>query len=192
MTDRPLHYRTITELAAMVRSGAVTPTGLTEHLIGRIEALNGPLNAFNLVTADRAMAEAESAERLMASGRDLGPLHGIPYAVKDLYDIAGLPTTAGSRTVDDAPRTEESEVTRRLAATSSSFRRSSSAMSSLTAGCAPGARSEPGISFRLAAFCPMLRRADGPSVSSALRRESSGAVAFFALRAISEGFGPFA
>ncbi len=116
MTDRPLHYRTITELAAMLRSGAVTPTGLTEDLIGRVEALNGPLNAFNLVTADRAMAEARAAESLLTSGRDLGPLHGIPYAVKDLYDVVGLPTTAGSRTVDDAPKTEESEVTRRLAA----------------------------------------------------------------------------
>jgi Asp-tRNA(Asn)/Glu-tRNA(Gln) amidotransferase A subunit family amidase len=116
MNDRPLHYRTITELAAMLRSGAVTPTGLTEHLIGRIEAMNGPLNAFNLVTADRALAEAKAAESLMASGRDLGPLHGIPYAVKDLYDIVGLPTTAGSRTVDTAVKTEESEVTRRLAA----------------------------------------------------------------------------
>lgn len=116
MTDLPLHYRTITELAAMLRSGAVTPTRLTQHLIERIEALNGPLNAFNLVTADRAMAEAKAAESLMASGHDLGPLHGIPYAVKDLYDIVGLPTTAGSRTVDTAPKTDESEVTRRLAA----------------------------------------------------------------------------
>ncbi len=116
MGDQPLHYRSMTGLAAMLRSGEVTPTGLTAHLIERIEALNGPLNAFNLVTADRAMAEARSAEALLASGRDLGPLHGIPYAVKDLYDVVGLPTTAGSRTLDDTPKTEESEVTRRLAA----------------------------------------------------------------------------
>lgn len=62
------------------------------------------------------MAEAKAAETLLRSGRDLGPLHGIPYAVKDLFDVVGLPTTAGSRTVDTAPRTVESEVTRRLAA----------------------------------------------------------------------------
>jgi len=116
MSDQPLHYRSITELAAMLRSGAVTPTGLTRHFIERIEVLNGTLNAFNLVTADRAMAEAKAAETLLASGRDLGPLHGIPYAVKDLFDVVGLPTTAGSRTVDTAPKTVESEVTRRLAA----------------------------------------------------------------------------
>jgi Asp-tRNA(Asn)/Glu-tRNA(Gln) amidotransferase A subunit family amidase len=116
MGDQPLHYRSMTELAAMLRSGETTPTALTEYLIARIEKLNGPLNAFNLVTAERAMAEAKSAEALLASGRDLGPLHGIPYAVKDLYDVVGLPTTAGSRTLDTAPKTEESEVTRRLAA----------------------------------------------------------------------------
>jgi aspartyl-tRNA(Asn)/glutamyl-tRNA(Gln) amidotransferase subunit A len=116
MSDTPLHYLTITELAARLRSGALTPTQLTAHQIERIEALNGPLNAFNLVTAERAMAEAKSAEALLASGRDLGPLHGIPYAVKDLFDVVGLPTTAGSRTLDTAPKTTESEVTRRLAA----------------------------------------------------------------------------
>jgi aspartyl-tRNA(Asn)/glutamyl-tRNA(Gln) amidotransferase subunit A len=116
MSDHPLHYRSITELADMLRSGETTPTRLTERLIERIEQLNGPLNAFNLVTADRAMSEASSAEVLLGSGRDLGPLHGIPYAVKDLYDVVGLPTTAGSRTLDEAPKTKESEVTRRLAA----------------------------------------------------------------------------
>ena len=95
MSASPLHYQSITELSAMLRSGETTPTRLTEHLLARIEQLNGPLKAFNLVTADRAMAEARAAEELLASGRNLGPLHGIPYAVKDLYDIVGLPTTAG-------------------------------------------------------------------------------------------------
>tara|TARA_Y100001934_G_scaffold76957_1_gene95673 strand:+ start:1929 stop:3287 length:1359 start_codon:yes stop_codon:yes gene_type:complete len=94
----------------------MTPTALTEGLLERVEDLNGTLNAFNLVTADRAMAEAKAAETLLASGRDLGPLHGIPYAVKDLFDVVGLPTTAGSRTLDTAPKNVESEVTRRLAA----------------------------------------------------------------------------
>ena len=86
MSDTPLHYRTITELAEMLRAGEATPTSLTEYLLARVEKLNGPLTAFNLVTADRAMAEAEAAEALLKSGHDLGPLHGIPYAVKDLYE----------------------------------------------------------------------------------------------------------
>ena len=116
MDDRPLHYQSITQLASMLRSGETTPTALTEHFLARIENLNGPLNAFNLVTAERAMAEAKSAELLLAAGRDLGPLHGVPYGVKDIYDVAGLPTTAGSQTLNSAPKKEESEVTRRLAA----------------------------------------------------------------------------
>lgn len=116
MSQEPLHYRSITSLAAMLRSGEITPTALTERLLERIEDLNGPLGAFNLVTAERAMAEAKAAETLLTSGRDLGPLHGIPYAVKDLFDVVGLPTTAGSRTLDSTPKTVESEVTRRLAA----------------------------------------------------------------------------
>jgi len=116
MDDRPLHYQSITQLASMLRSGETTPTALTEHFLTRIENLNGPLNAFNLVTAERAMAEAKSAEVLLAAGRDLGPLHGVPYGVKDIYDVAGLPTTAGSQTLNSAPKKEESEVTRRLAA----------------------------------------------------------------------------
>ena len=62
MSIQPLHYRSITELAAMLRSGEITPTGLTKYFIERIEKFNGPLNAFNLVTADRAMAEAQAAE----------------------------------------------------------------------------------------------------------------------------------
>ena len=57
-----------------------------------------------------------AAETLLTAGRDLGPLHGIPYAVKDLFDVVGLPTSAGSRTVDTGRKTVESEVTRRLAA----------------------------------------------------------------------------
>ena len=116
MDDRPLHYQSITQLASMLRSGETTPTALTEHFLARIENLNGPLNAFNLVTAERAMAEAKSAEVLLAAGRDLGPLHGVPYGVKDIYDVAGLPTTAGSKTLNSEPKKEESEVTRRLAA----------------------------------------------------------------------------
>ena len=116
MLEKLLHYCTITELGSMLRSGETTPTGLTEHFIERIEKLNGPLTAFNLVTAERAMVEAEAMEALMRSGRNLGPLHGIPYGVKDLYDVIGLPTSAGSKTVDMTVKTVESEVTKRLAA----------------------------------------------------------------------------
>ena len=62
MHEKLLHYCAITELGSMLRSGETTPTGLTEHFIERIEKLNGPLTAFNLVTTERAMVEAEAME----------------------------------------------------------------------------------------------------------------------------------
>jgi len=115
MTETPLHYRTITELAGDIKSGALSPVALTEHLVARLERLNGPLHAFNLLTVERALDVAKAAEAQIAAGTYLGPLHGIPYAVKDLYDVAGLPTTAGSATMADNIADADSRVTQRLA-----------------------------------------------------------------------------
>ncbi|MBT5110481.1 MAG: amidase [Rhodospirillaceae bacterium] len=114
MGDTPLHEQTITELSRLIREGDLSPVDLTEYLLSRIDALNGPLNAFNLVAVDRAMIEAEAAETRLKAGHALGPLHGVPYAVKDIFDIAGLPTTAGSRTLGDNVATQDSTVTQRL------------------------------------------------------------------------------
>ena len=116
MNDSRIAFLPMTELARLLRARDLTPVDLTEHLIGRIEAMNGRLNAFLLVLADRAMAEARAAEALQSAGLFPGPLHGIPYAVKDLFDMTGLPTTAGSRTLADAPAEGESAATARLAA----------------------------------------------------------------------------
>ncbi len=114
MTDTALHDLTITELGQLIRSGDLSPVALTEHLLARIEALNGPLNAFNLVTAERALAEAAAAERQNQAGQRTGPLHGIPYGVKDIFDVGGLPTTAGSRTLGENIAVADSTVTRQL------------------------------------------------------------------------------
>ena len=59
--------------------------------------MNGHLNAFIRVTGERALAEARAAEMELRAGQDRGPLHGIPYAVKDIYDVRSEPTTAGSK-----------------------------------------------------------------------------------------------
>jgi aspartyl-tRNA(Asn)/glutamyl-tRNA(Gln) amidotransferase subunit A len=115
MADTPLHYQTITELAAQIGAGELSPVALTEALLARIETLNGPLNAFNLVVAERALAEANAAQTLIRAGRYLGPLHGIPYGVKDIYDVAGLVTTAGSRLLAGNVAGENSFTTQRLA-----------------------------------------------------------------------------
>ena len=114
MTDTPLHALSIAELGRRIHDRSLSPLALTEHLLARIAALNGPLHAFNLVTADRALAEAEAAEAQLKAGQAVGPLHGIPYAVKDIFDVGGLPTTAGSVTLGENVPAQDCTVTRKL------------------------------------------------------------------------------
>jgi aspartyl-tRNA(Asn)/glutamyl-tRNA(Gln) amidotransferase subunit A len=105
---------TITELGRALRAGELGVTEVTEHFLARIEALDDRLNAFRVVAADRARAQARAAETLLATGVDLGPLHGIPYAAKDLFDVAGLPTTGGTSVLADRVARESCPVVRRL------------------------------------------------------------------------------
>lgn len=115
MEDTPLHFRTITELGRQIHVGDLSPVELTEQLLARIEKLDGKLNAFRLVTRERALAEAKAAEIALQGGQDLGPLHGVPYAVKDLYDVKGLPTAAGTRLLEQNIAQEDCTVVQRLA-----------------------------------------------------------------------------
>lgn len=87
----------IPEAGAALRAGRLTSAALTETVLDRIAARDGALHAFAEVLADAARAEAEAADAGLAGCRDLGPLHGIPVAVKEVIDIAGRPTRAGSR-----------------------------------------------------------------------------------------------
>ena len=107
-------YPTIVELGRALREGSVTPTGLAEQYLQRIEQLDGALGAFKLVTPERAMAQARAAEAEMSVGMDRGPLHGIPYAAKDLYDVAGLPTTAGCPLLESNIAERDCAVVRKL------------------------------------------------------------------------------
>jgi aspartyl-tRNA(Asn)/glutamyl-tRNA(Gln) amidotransferase subunit A len=88
---------TIEQFAARLRSRKVSAADLVEHCLRRIEQDNGSLNAFIHVMAEEARREAAVADRDIAAGRDRGPLHGVPVALKDLIDVAGVPTTAASR-----------------------------------------------------------------------------------------------
>ena len=74
------------------------------------------LNAFRLVTEERALNAARAADHLLSSGQQLGPLHGIPYAVKDLYDVKGLPTTAGARVLEGTSASADCAAVRDLSA----------------------------------------------------------------------------
>ena len=95
MDDTPT-FASVHELATRLRQRELSPVELTEHFLQRIERYNPKLNAYIAVTAERALASARAAENTLVSGTDLGPLHGIPVAFKDLIDVAGLPTTGGS------------------------------------------------------------------------------------------------
>ncbi|MCB1332613.1 MAG: AtzE family amidohydrolase [Roseivivax sp.] len=85
------------EIAAAVKARRQTARSVTEAALADIAARNPRLNAFTDVTAARALARADQIDALVAKGLDPGPLAGAPFAVKNLFDIAGLPTRAGSR-----------------------------------------------------------------------------------------------
>ena len=114
MTDSPLHFKSIIELAGEFRSGSLSPLELTEHLLDRIEKYEGTLNAFCMVTRDRAIAEAKAAEAAFEGGRDLGPLQGVPYVAKDLYDVKGFPTKAGTDLLKGNKAPADSAAVRKL------------------------------------------------------------------------------
>jgi aspartyl-tRNA(Asn)/glutamyl-tRNA(Gln) amidotransferase subunit A len=86
----------IAELGRMLRSGEVTARGLAVEAMERLDTVGRSLNAVVTLTGDRALAEAEQADRELAAGIDRGPLHGIPYGAKDLLAVAGHPTTWGA------------------------------------------------------------------------------------------------
>jgi aspartyl-tRNA(Asn)/glutamyl-tRNA(Gln) amidotransferase subunit A len=87
---------TLTEAAAAVSARELSPVELTETYLDRIAVVDPALNAYVTVTADRARRDAERAEREIREGRYRGALHGLPIGLKDLFDTAGIRTTAGS------------------------------------------------------------------------------------------------
>lgn len=110
----PIHADATT-IAAAVKSGRTTARAVALAHLDRIARLDPGLGAYTAVTRDRALAEADAVDAAVASGRDPGPLAGVPYAVKNLFDIAGLTTIAGSminRT--DAPATRDATLVERM------------------------------------------------------------------------------
>lgn len=102
-------------IAAAVRSRAVTAEEVAEAALARILARNPVLNAFTDITAGRALTTARSVDAALARGDDPGPLAGVPYAVKNLFDIAGLATRAGSLIGrDNPPATRDATAVARL------------------------------------------------------------------------------
>src|SRR5689334_17475764 len=91
-----LCYESTVSLARRIRAGDVSPLQAVDAYLERIERLNPRVHGYLHVAADHARRAARRAEQALARGGDLGPLHGVPVAVKDLFDTAGMPTTCGS------------------------------------------------------------------------------------------------
>jgi aspartyl-tRNA(Asn)/glutamyl-tRNA(Gln) amidotransferase subunit A len=104
----------LSEASRAVQKKEVSPVELTQACLARIERFNPKLNAFITVTDTAALEEARKAEGEIARGEWKGPLHGIPLAVKDLIETAGVKTTAASAVLKDHVPTTDAEVIRRL------------------------------------------------------------------------------
>ncbi|MCY4653616.1 MAG: amidase family protein, partial [Dehalococcoidia bacterium] len=95
MTDTPLHYMTIADLAALIKTRELSPVEVTNAMLDRIDAEDGHLKSYATLMADHAVASAQKAEREIAAGDYRGPLHGVPIAVKDLCFTNGVRTMGG-------------------------------------------------------------------------------------------------
>lgn len=113
MTDEPFEL-SLVEAADRLRTGSLSPVDLVESSLARIAATEPGMNAFATVTADSARANAAVAEREIASGHYRGRLHGIPVGVKDIYDVAGVPTGCGSALRDGHVAAATATVVSRL------------------------------------------------------------------------------
>lgn len=112
-----MSFCSVVEIAGEVRAGRVTARAVTEATLSRIQRLDGGINAFTAVTAERALVAAEAVDAEIAAGRPVGTLAGVPVAVKNLFDIEGLPTLAGSKIRRDAaPPAHDATLVRRLTA----------------------------------------------------------------------------
>ena len=97
-------FLTIAEAARLIASREISPVALTGALLRRIGALDPQVNAFITVTADLAMRQAKLAEAEIVAGHYRGPMHGIPFGLKDLYNTAGILTSAHSKIcIDNIP-----------------------------------------------------------------------------------------
>jgi amidase len=104
------------ELAALIRDGDVSSREVVEAHLVRVDKVNGHVNAIVRLLADEALAAADTADRAVADGRDLGQLHGVPFTVKENIDVAGTPTTHGVVPLAEAFTTVDAPTVTRMRA----------------------------------------------------------------------------
>ncbi len=114
MSAQRLHELSIADAGRALRSGSVSATTLTGDALARISALDPIIDTFVTLAAERALEDADRADRELAAGVDRGPLHGIPYALKDIYDVAGMATSCHSHLMRVHVAAQDSAVVARL------------------------------------------------------------------------------
>ena len=114
MPGTDLHLLSVAEASQEIAARRLSPVELTEAYLARIHAVDSKINAYITVTAEHAREQARQAESEIAAGRRRGPLHGIPIALKDLYDTAGIPTTGGSKILAENVPGEDCVVAAKL------------------------------------------------------------------------------
>src|ERR1700693_6207372 len=109
-----LHWLTIADASRLIERRKLSPVELTDALIARIEALDPQINAFLLPTPEKAREQARAAERKIMPNSYRGPLHGVPFGLKDIYCTAGIRTTSHSRICADSVPAEDALTVTRL------------------------------------------------------------------------------
>ena len=113
----PIHSMDAVAIATEVNAGTMSARTVVESTLARIKSLDPGLGAFTDVTAARALAKADAVDADRAAGEEPGPLAGVPFAVKNLFDLAGLTTRAGSKiNRDNAPAKRDSFLVAQLEA----------------------------------------------------------------------------
>jgi Asp-tRNA(Asn)/Glu-tRNA(Gln) amidotransferase A subunit family amidase len=112
--DEDIAFAPVTELSRWIESRQLTSERLTQIYLSRIDRLDGKIHCVITVTRDHALARAKAADAEIAAGKYRGPLHGIPYGVKDLLDTKGIPTTYGAEPFRNRVPAADSAVVRRL------------------------------------------------------------------------------
>ena len=111
-----LAYLSVADGAALLRAKKLSPVEWTKALLDRIAAIDSNYNAFLVVTPDQALAQAKTAEAEIAKGQWRGPMHGVPYAAKDIFDIEGMATTCHSKIRQDHRASADAFVVKKLRA----------------------------------------------------------------------------
>jgi Asp-tRNA(Asn)/Glu-tRNA(Gln) amidotransferase A subunit family amidase len=112
--DEDIAYATVAQLSRWIEKRQLTSERLTRIYLDRLERFNPQLRCAITITRDHALRQAKQADQEISQGRYRGPLHGIPFGVKDLLDTAGIPTTYGAEPYRDRTPQEDAEVVRRL------------------------------------------------------------------------------